>query len=276
MLTRWRPGRPGRAGAAEAKALGRELEQLIENATRDRMTDMARAFERLDRGWQARLQNDATFVLELASIRHAIRDACDYGVTPQSVPLRFQASTLYIRDSHALLTGDPQGHERLHLVSGTVSEDGVRVLSRIVPVDTDQASAAYVRADARSTHNKIVELVERDGHQLMGMWHSHIMHGANSTRPSGVDSSKRTRYGMVRPARTSARAVSITPIDPRAGPATRGRPGGSARPPPGRAPGRAGPHRSVGHRTRRAPRGAARPRTPRSGVRRRAGGGHRP
>ena len=179
MLTRWRPGRPGRAGAAEAKALGRELEQLIENATRDRMTDMARAFERLDRGWQARLQNDATFVLELASIRHAIRDACDYGVTPQSVPLRFQASTLYIRDSHALLTGDPQGHERLHLVSGTVSEDGVRVLSRIVPVDTDQASAAYVRADARSTHNKIVELVERDGHQLMGMWHSHIMHGAN-------------------------------------------------------------------------------------------------
>jgi len=194
MLTRWRPGRPGRAGAAEAKALGRELEQLIENATRDRMTDMARAFERLDRGWQARLQNDATFVLELASIRHAIRDACDYGVTPQSVPLRFQASTLYIRDSHALLTGDPQGHERLHLVSGTVSEDGVRVLSRIVPVDTDQASAAYVRADARSTHNKIVELVERDGHQLMGMWHSHIMHGANSTRPSGVDLANQQRF----------------------------------------------------------------------------------
>jgi hypothetical protein len=158
------------------------------------MTDMARTFERLDPGWQERLQNGATFVLEAASIRHAIRTACDYGVIPQPIPLRFQASTLFIRDSHALLTGDPQGHERLHLVSGTVSEDGVRVLSRIVQVDTDQASAAYVRADARSTHNKIVELVERDGHQLMGMWHSHIMHGAHSTRPSGVDLANQQRF----------------------------------------------------------------------------------
>jgi hypothetical protein len=178
----------------DAKALGRELEQRIEDATRARMTDMARAFERLETGWQERLQNGATFVLEAASIRHAIRDACNYGVTPQPMPLRFQASTLFIRDSHALLTGDPDGHERLHLVSGTVSEDGVRVLSRMVQVDTDKASAAYVRADAQSTHNTIVELVERDGHQLMGMWHSHIMHGANSTRPSGVDLANQQRF----------------------------------------------------------------------------------
>jgi hypothetical protein len=194
MFARFRSGRPGRAGALEAKSLGRELEQCIEDATRARMTDMARAFERLEPGWQERLQNDATFVLEAAAMRHAIRDARNYGVTPQPMPLRLQASTLFIRDSHVQLTSDPEGHERLHLVSGTVSEDGVRVLSRIVQVDTDQASAAYVRADARSTHNKIVELVERDGHQLMGMWHSHIMHGAQSTRPSGVDLANQQRF----------------------------------------------------------------------------------
>ena len=194
MFTRWRSGRPGRAGAADAKALGRELEQRIEDATRARIRDMTHTFEGLSPGWQERLQNDATFVHEAATIRHAIRGACEYAVTPQPLPQRFQASTLFLRDSHTLLTGDPQGHERLHLVSGTVSEDGVRVLSRIVQLDTDQASAAYVRADARSTHNKIVELVERDGHQLMGMWHSHIMHGAASTRPSGIDLANQQRF----------------------------------------------------------------------------------
>jgi hypothetical protein len=194
MFTRWRPGRPGRAGAAQAKALGRKLEQQIEDATSARIRDMALTFEKLPPDWQEQLQNGATFVLEAASIRHAIRSACAHGVTPLPTPLRFQASTLFLRDCHALLTGDPKGHERLHLVSGTVSEDDVRVLSRIVQVETDKASAAYVRADPGSTHNKIVELVERDGHQLMGMWHSHIMHGAQSTRPSGVDLANQHRF----------------------------------------------------------------------------------
>ena len=109
------------------------------------------------------LENDATFVMEAASIRHAIRNACQYGIAPQEPGLRFQASSLFLKDCRELLTSDPQGHERLHLVSGTISEDGVRVISRIVNVDMDEASPAYVRADPQDTHKKIIQLVERDG-----------------------------------------------------------------------------------------------------------------
>jgi len=39
MPTRWRAGRPGKTGAVEAKALGRELEERIDAATRARLTD---------------------------------------------------------------------------------------------------------------------------------------------------------------------------------------------------------------------------------------------
>ena len=61
-------------------------------------------------------------------------------------------------------------------------------------VDTDEASPAYVRAAPQQTHKAIVQLIERDGHALHAMWHSHIMRGASSTRPSGVDIANQERF----------------------------------------------------------------------------------
>ena len=128
----------------------------------------------------------------MTSIRHAIRFARDYA-TPRGQPhLRFQASALFLRDCHAYLASDPEGRERMHLVSGSISED-VRIMSRMIPVETDQASAAYVRAGP-STHQTIVELVERDAHELFAMFHSHIMQGLDSTRPSGIDIANQQRF----------------------------------------------------------------------------------
>jgi hypothetical protein len=193
MLTRWKPGRPGKAGALEAKDFARELEERIDAVTRRRIAEIATTLEALEPGWQDRLENAATFVREAAVIRHATRTARIHGLPRDEPALRFQASSLFLRDCHTLLTGDPDGHERLHLVSGTVI-DGVRVMSRIIKVDADEASAAYVRADAADTHRKIVQLVERDGHELHAMFHSHIMHGAASTRPSGIDLANQGRF----------------------------------------------------------------------------------
>jgi hypothetical protein len=194
FLARWKPGRPGKAGAAEAKELARELEQRIELATRERIKDIAATFEALAEGWQQRIANGATFVMEAASIRHAIRTARQYATAPTPPRLRLQVSSLFLRDAHRYLTSDPQGRERLALISGTVSDDGVRVMSRMLNVDMDEASPAYVRADPKETHKAIVQLVERDGHPLHAMWHSHIIRGAISTRPSGVDIANQERF----------------------------------------------------------------------------------
>lgn len=194
MLRPWKSTRPGKSGAAEAKELGRQLEERIETETRQRILAMTAAFAALDPGWQERLENSAAFIMEAASIRHAIRTVRQTGIAPEQPGLQLQTSSLFLKDCRDLLTSDPQGRERLHLVSGTISDDGVRVMSRIVKVDMDEASPAYVRAEANETHKKIIQLVEHDGHQLHAMFHSHIMRGPESTRPSGVDIANQERF----------------------------------------------------------------------------------
>ncbi len=193
MLTRWKASRT-KAGRLEADQLALDCEQRIENDTRRRIAAMLTTFEALEPGWEQRLDDDAAYVLEAARIRAAIRNARRHELIVDNHGLRFQASSLFLRDCHKQLTSDPNGNERLHLVSGTVSDDGVRVLGRIVDVAMDKASPAYVRADPHNTHKTLVQLVEHDGHELFAMFHSHIMHGAPSTRPSGVDIANQARF----------------------------------------------------------------------------------
>ena len=193
MLTRWKSNR-AKAGRLEADQLALDCEQRIENDARARITDILTTFEALEPGWEQRLEQGVAYVLEAARIRAAIRNARRHELIVDHHGLRFQASSLFLRDCHKQLTSDPTGNERLHLVSGTVSNDGVRVLSRIVDVALDKASPAYVRADPHHTHKTLVQLVEHDGHELFAMFHSHIMHGAQSTRPSGVDIANQARF----------------------------------------------------------------------------------
>ena len=194
MLTRWKPGRPGKAGAAEAKELARQLEARIEDATRRRITAMATTFEALPAGWQERLENDATFVMEAASI--AMPSATPAN-TP-APPTRPRCACRCPRCSCATPTAISPPTRKAASGSPSfpepISDDGVRVMSRMLNVDMDEASPAYVRAAPKETHKAIVQLVERDGHPLHAMWHSHIMRGAGSTRPSGIDIANQERF----------------------------------------------------------------------------------
>jgi hypothetical protein len=194
MFTRLKSAQPGKPGAHEAKDFARKLEQQVETVTRRRIADITTTFEALTPGWEDRLENGAAFVREAAAVLHAIRTVRKYGLPREEPTLSIQVSSLFLKDCHAVLTADPRGHERLHLVSGTVSDQGVRVLSRIIEVEADESSAAYVRAAPADTHKKIIQLVERDGHELHAMFHSHIMRGAASTRPSGVDLANQGRF----------------------------------------------------------------------------------
>jgi hypothetical protein len=194
MFIRWRHSLQGKSGAADAKALRRELEQRIDTATHARIRNMAETCQALGDGWQQRLEDDAAFVIDAATIRHALRNARQYAIVPEVAGLRVQVSSLFLRDAHRYLTGDPHGRERLALVSGTISDDGVRIFSRRLDVAMEEASPAYVRAAPGETHKAIVDLVERDGHPLHAMWHSHMMRGADSTRASAVDLANQERF----------------------------------------------------------------------------------
>jgi hypothetical protein len=185
--------RRGKAGRRDAYQLARELDRRVEQDARERTARMLSTFKALQPGWQEHLDNDATYILEAARIRHAIQTVIRNDSAPKP-DLCFQTSSLFLRDCHRQLTSDPNGNERLVVVTGTVSPEGVRVLSRLLTVDMEKASAAYVRANPTTTHAALVRLVERDGHQPLAMWHSHIMHGANSTRPSGIDIANQERF----------------------------------------------------------------------------------
>lgn len=99
----------------------------------------------------------------------------------------YLVSSIFLREVFTYLTSDPQKRERMILVTGPVSNDNTVVLSSMHTVQTSQQSAAYVQADPAATAHQIDDLVSNDQHQLWGMFHSHILHGKNSTQPSQTD-----------------------------------------------------------------------------------------
>lgn len=193
-MLRLRNSGAGKSGRRDARQLAQELHRRVEDEARNRVTHMLDSFAALAPGWQAEIDNDAAYILEAGRLRQAIQDVMRQDKISDSQKLRFQASSLFLRDCHRTLTSDPNGHERLVIITGTTSPEGIRVLSRMVAVDMDNTSPAYVRGSPHATHKAIMELVERDGHQPLAMWHSHMMRGKHSTRPSGVDIANQERF----------------------------------------------------------------------------------
>jgi hypothetical protein len=107
--------------------------------------------------------------------------------TESSERLRFQISSLMLEDCWRYLTSNPLTHERLHLVTGSITPEGTRVLSRIEKVTFERQNAAYVSANNLETHKRIISLDEDHGHQVLGMFHSHMAKGVNATFPSAID-----------------------------------------------------------------------------------------
>jgi hypothetical protein len=119
------------------------------------------------------------------------------GVEEPGKKLRFQISSLFLKECWEYLIRDPGKNERLHLVTGTITEDGTRVLSRMETVRYGKQSAAYVCADGVDAHQKIISLAEDHGHLVLGMFHSHMSRGAGSSSPSSVDTAFLERMGQV-------------------------------------------------------------------------------
>ncbi|MCH9808441.1 MAG: hypothetical protein K0U74_11965 [Alphaproteobacteria bacterium] len=135
-------------------------------------------------------QVDDTFSYTLAAtaaikqLKHGLPPGSDVSpaVRPQLV-----VSSVFLREAFDYLTTDPERRERMLLVTATHTPDGSVVPSSMRQIKTTEQSAAYVKADQADFANYIEQLTERDQHQLLAMWHSHILVGEQSTRPSQTD-----------------------------------------------------------------------------------------
>jgi hypothetical protein len=190
-------------GVADAHRLADQLDQLIEAATRDRLLKLALQLQSVPDSWEYQACQDFGFLNQIAKYRAAIkhvRRAFASAATQQasdSKLLRFCMSTAFLRhECFPYLTGDEQRREVLHLVTGPITADGVRVPSRIEKVAMQEQSAAYAAAEPLATHKQMVEL-EREGHALLACFHSHIAHGQESTRPSQIDIDTQDRFAFV-------------------------------------------------------------------------------
>ena len=178
----------------DARQLVHDIEQQLEKAARARLTKMTHAMASLEKGWERSLEDDLVYVVETTGARQALRNVRRVPVVAGDT-LKFQVSSRVLRESWQYLTSDPSGHERLHLVTGTITADGTRVLSHMEKVGFEEGSksAGYVAGNAGQTHKRLIEL-ERDGHELLAMWHSHIMKGEASSTPSQVDLDNQARF----------------------------------------------------------------------------------
>jgi len=199
-------GRSSAEAADHFNEYGKRLEEMIIG----KVKHLGRTSVGLSRDWENEAERAFAFIMEMNRVRSQVRLAEKRArngemldVSPQTPKviehrksvgvLKFSVSSRFLRECWRDLCSDPQGRERLILVTGPVSPDGWRILSNIERVNFAEQSASFVSAKPDETHRRLIEL-DMDGHELLGMWHSHIMRGQASTQPSNVDIDMQNRF----------------------------------------------------------------------------------
>ena len=142
----------------------------------------------LDEGWERKIEDASPFLMTLAKARVNLKatSPSDKKTTKPDNALKLLISSLFLRKCHEYLCSDPKMHERLHLVTGPITPDGIRILSGMEKVKLRNQSGAFVEGDAADTHLTLVK-IDESGHTLHAVCHSHMSRGAESTQPSQTD-----------------------------------------------------------------------------------------
>ena len=106
----------------------------------------------------------------------------------------YHVSSWFLADCLGFLTGNPHGHERLYLATGIKVNTRERTLDRLVKVSLSGQSAVHASAEQHDLSTTLIELDERWGHSLHGLFHSHPGKGASATLPSSTDLTTHRRY----------------------------------------------------------------------------------
>jgi hypothetical protein len=185
-------------GYAKGKILLAKHEKVLTRRCFDHLKILFNKVSTLEGDWERGILDEIAFILNVCKGREALRRtllSLEHDAREEkSVTHRYQVSSLFLLDCWKYLVSDLSRNEKLHLITGTVTDDGTRILSRMETVKFERQSAAYVKADDIDTHLKIVSLTEKHGHLLLAMFHSHMSHGANSTNPSAIDIANQERF----------------------------------------------------------------------------------
>lgn len=149
----------------------------------------------LSEGWESKIINEASDIVYVNRAREAmlivisdIKQSLPVAISSSGIrTLKYQISSIFLKECCEHTISDPKRNERLHLLTGTITQDGTRILSRIEKVRLEKQSPVYVCAENKDSHNKIRSLQEDHGHLLLAMFHSHTSKGAASTSPSSID-----------------------------------------------------------------------------------------
>ena len=156
----------------------------------------------LNDGWQTEFEEHVDIlagsgraVSELRETRRKLeREARRSSASKDEVgPMRVLLSTNFLTDCIDFLIADPNGYERLHIVTGPITAEGVRVLSEMEKVPFSMQSAGGVAADPEATHRLMMKL-DAKGFRPHGSFHNHPMKGASGTAPSGTDMDNQARF----------------------------------------------------------------------------------
>lgn len=178
-------------------------EQMLVDECLTRSQQIGAISKTLAEGWERTIKEEADYILSVTRGREALRKTIiemrkgeerSVEVKPE---LRYQISSLFLRECWEYLKSDPRHHERLFLITGTITADGTRVLSRMEQVKYDKQSSAYVSADKIDSHQKMLSLSERHGHLVLAVFHSHISGGMPATAPSSIDQDALKRMSQV-------------------------------------------------------------------------------
>jgi proteasome lid subunit RPN8/RPN11 len=129
------------------------------------------------------------FLFDVVAMADAAQRLLREGKPPaeeaQSGVAEYLISSLTLADCAEYLLGDAHGRERLCLLTG-VKVGTRRTLERMVKVALSEQSTTCAVADPLDLQRKVIAM-DRFGHKLHGLFHSHPGLGRGATRPSGTD-----------------------------------------------------------------------------------------
>ena len=111
----------------------------------------------------------------------------------------YLVSDIFLLENHRYLLSDPEHRERMVTVTGPLTQDGTRVLSTMLKMRMAEQSAVYVKAHEGALAALWDDITTNHGHEIWGIFHSHILHGKTSTKPSATDIKHQQRlvnFGM--------------------------------------------------------------------------------
>lgn len=181
----------------------KKYEEMIDKECSTVLADLSSICRDLKSDWETALHDKTCHVSALCKARDALKTVISDlkgSLAPRhfvSGGLRYQISSLFLKESWEYLTSDPARRERLHLVTGSITQDGTKVLSTMRKLNMKDQSCVYVRADEPDSHGAIISLAEDFGHSILAMFHSHMATGEDATSPSSTDSDFLKRMAQV-------------------------------------------------------------------------------